>query len=61
MSIYSRDLKTVLLPLLKIGEKVKILSREGKLLAVAELLLDTPIREVTNGQGVLKLNRVFVN
>ncbi|MCX5887175.1 MAG: tRNA pseudouridine(55) synthase TruB [Proteobacteria bacterium] len=61
MSIYPRDLKTVLLPLLKIGEKVKILSREGKLLAVAELLMDTPIQEVTNGQGVLKLNRVFVN
>ena len=61
MSIYSRDLKTVLLPLLKMGEKVKILSREGKLLAVAELLMDTPIQEVTSGQGVLRLNRVFVN
>jgi tRNA pseudouridine55 synthase len=61
MSIYPRDLKTVLLPLLKMGEKVKILSREGKLLAVAELLMDTPIQEVTNGQGVLRLNRVFVH
>lgn len=61
MKIVPHDLNTVFLPLLRTGERVKILSHEGKLFAVAELLMDTPIQDYTGGQGVLKLNRVFVH
>jgi tRNA pseudouridine55 synthase len=60
MNIFPLDLKTVFLPTVKTGEKVKILSPEGELLAVAELLMDTPIQDFSNGQGVFRLNRVFV-
>jgi tRNA pseudouridine55 synthase len=61
MKIVPHDLNTVFLPLLTTGERVKILSLEGKLFAVAELLMDTPIRNYSDGQGVFRLNRVFVN
>jgi tRNA pseudouridine55 synthase len=61
IKISALDLKTVFLPTVKAGKKVKILSLQGKLLAVAELLMDTPIQNCPDGEGVLKLNRVFVN
>jgi tRNA pseudouridine55 synthase len=61
IKIVPHDLSAIFLPLLRTGEKVKILSPEGKLFAVAELLMDTPIVDFSEGKGVFKLSRVFVS
>lgn len=60
LKIVPTDLKSIFLPNLRRGEKVKILSPQGELYAIAEMLTDIPITSY-HEEDVFKLKRIFVN